>query len=81
MCVQVWLLKGKSDDMYRAMWVRAMDDMIDKLLRYSDEGYAYVGDLKGCACRPPAAALAALCCLPPRQHSAACMHALRLTSL
>ncbi len=45
----MWLLKGKADDMYRAMWVRAMDEMVAVLVRYSDEGYAYVADLKGCA--------------------------------
>ena len=28
--LQVWILKGKSDDMYRSMWEKAMDEMIDK---------------------------------------------------
>ena len=30
--LKAWLLKGKTDDMYRAMWEAAMDDMIACLL-------------------------------------------------
>lgn len=33
--LKVWLLKGKADDMYRAMWEQAMDDMIASLLHAS----------------------------------------------
>jgi hypothetical protein len=29
--MQVWILKGKTDDMYRDMWVRSMDDAIAQL--------------------------------------------------
>eukprot|EP00208_Stichococcus_sp_RCC1054_P002855 CAMPEP_0206140740 /NCGR_PEP_ID=MMETSP1473-20131121/10503_1 /ASSEMBLY_ACC=CAM_ASM_001109 /TAXON_ID=1461547 /ORGANISM="Stichococcus sp, Strain RCC1054" /LENGTH=567 /DNA_ID=CAMNT_0053535003 /DNA_START=347 /DNA_END=2050 /DNA_ORIENTATION=+ len=44
--LKVWLLKGKSDDMYRDMWVAAMDEMIAKLIQYSSpSGLAYVAEL------------------------------------
>ena len=46
LCLQVWLLKGKSDDMYRDMWVAAMDEMIARLVQYSKpSGLAYVAEM------------------------------------
>jgi len=45
--LKVWILKGKSDDMYRAMWVRAMDEMLEKLVGTSTDGLQYVGDING----------------------------------
>lgn len=47
MHAQVWILTGRSQDMYRSMWVRAMDDMIDKLVTTSPDGYTYVAILSG----------------------------------
>ena len=50
--LKVWILKGRSDDMYRFMWVRAMDEMLERLVGTSSDGLLYVGDLNGC--RPSA---------------------------
>lgn len=45
--LKVWLLKGRSDDMYRDMWVAAMDEMIERLVLYSiPSGMAYVAEFK-----------------------------------
>lgn len=48
-CMQVWILTGRQQDMYRDMWVAAMDDMANRLVRVSSEGFKYVGQMKGCA--------------------------------
>ena len=46
--LKVWLLKGKSDDMYRAMWETAMDDMIASLLYASSPSrYKYIAEYRG----------------------------------
>ena len=47
--LKVWILKGKTDEMYRAMWERAMDEMIEKLVRTADKaGLTYVAEMHGC---------------------------------
>ena len=45
--MQVWILTGRRQDMYRSMWVRAMDEMIKKLVHTSQDGYTYVAILSG----------------------------------
>ena len=50
--LQVWILTGRTRDMYREMWVAAMDDMERRLVRTSADGYQYVGSLKGCGRKP-----------------------------
>ncbi|BDA46113.1 Mannosyl-oligosaccharide 1,2-alpha-mannosidase IA [Coccomyxa sp. Obi] len=45
--LKVWIYKGRrpQDEMYRAMWVRAMDEMLRKLLFKNEEsGYTYVAE-------------------------------------
>ena len=45
---QVWILKGRNDELYRGMWVRAMDEMLERLVGYSEEDQLqYVGDIQG----------------------------------
>ncbi len=46
---QVWILKGRNDELYRGMWVRAMDEMLDRLtrLRRDIDQLQYVGDIQG----------------------------------
>ena len=45
---QVWILKGRNDELYRGMWVRAMDEMLDRLVSYADiDQLQYVGDIQG----------------------------------
>lgn len=45
--LKVWLLKGGMDDMYRDMWVAAMDEMIERLVVYSKpSNMAYVAEFK-----------------------------------
>lgn len=46
--LKVWLLKGRGDEMYRFMWVRAMDEMLECLVGTSSDGLQYVGDINGC---------------------------------
>ena len=37
--------------MYRGMWVRAMDEMLERLMGYADvDQLQYVGDIQGWAC-------------------------------
>ena len=45
--LKVWLLKRKTKaEGYRAMWERAMDDVLDRLVHTSDVGsHVYVGEL------------------------------------
>ena len=45
---QVWLLKGKQDDMYRAMWEKAMDEVAAQLI-FSKGGLTYIAELNKCA--------------------------------
>ena len=45
---QVWLLKGKKDDMYRAMWEKAMDEVAAQLI-FSKGGLTYIAELNKCA--------------------------------
>lgn len=43
---QVWLLRGKQDEMYRSMWETAMDEMIAKMLYQSQGGtYTYITEI------------------------------------
>lgn len=54
--VQVWIYKGRraEDEMYRAMWVRAMDEMLRKLLFKNEEsGYTYVAEFARCSLQFP----------------------------
>lgn len=49
--LKMWLLKGRgpADEMYRSMWERAMDEMIEKLVFTSTpEGLTYVAELDRC---------------------------------
>ena len=49
---QVWIFKGKraEDELYRGMWERAMDEMLDRLV-YKNEasGLTYVAEIRKCA--------------------------------
>lgn len=43
--LKTWLLKGKTDDMYRVMWELAMDQMIESLLHESTPArYKYIAE-------------------------------------
>ncbi len=45
---QVWILKGRNDEMYRGMWVRAMDEMLERLTGYAEtDQLQYIGDIQG----------------------------------
>ncbi len=49
--LKVWIYKGRrpQDEMYRAMWVRSMDEMLRKLLFKNEEsGYTYVAEFARC---------------------------------
>lgn len=45
--LKVWVLKGRTDEMYRGMWVRAMDEVLKRLVGTSSDGLQYVGDING----------------------------------
>jgi hypothetical protein len=50
---QVWILKGRNDNLYKGMWVRAMDEMLDRLMGYAEnDQLQYVGDLTGYVSAP-----------------------------
>ncbi|PSC73991.1 Mannosyl-oligosaccharide 1,2-alpha-mannosidase MNS1 [Micractinium conductrix] len=42
--LKMWIVKGKGDEMYRQMWERAMDDMIEKLVMVSKDGLTYIAE-------------------------------------
>lgn len=42
--LKVWLLKGKNDEMYREMWVQAMDDMLSRLVYTNRAGMTYIAE-------------------------------------
>ena len=43
---QVWLLFGKQDEMYRQMWEKAMDEMLERLIhKTTPSGFTYVAEL------------------------------------
>ena len=45
--LKAWILLGRSNSasMYRDMWIRAMDEMLAKLVgRHVMSGYTFVGD-------------------------------------
>ena len=48
---QVWIYKGRraEDELYRSMWERAMDEMLDRLV-YKNEasGLTYVAEIRRC---------------------------------
>ena len=47
--LKMWIMKGRSqaDEMYRAMWEQAMDDMIERLVFVSSpENLTYVAELE-----------------------------------
>ena len=62
--LKVWIYKGRrsEDDMYRGMWERSMDEMLETLLFKNEEsGYTYVAEFARSgplrtACYPEAAA-------------------------
>lgn len=64
---QAWIIKGRraEDEMFRAMWERAMDDMIARLVfKNKVSGLTYVASLSPCGrlCSPsPSPGLP--CCL------------------
>ena len=44
----MWILKGRNDELFRGMWVRAMDEMLDRLVGYAEsDQLQYVGDIQG----------------------------------
>ncbi len=46
--LKVWILKGKRDEMYRAMWEASMDEMIAKLVFTAEKaGLTYVAEMHG----------------------------------
>lgn len=48
--LKVWILKHKRDEMYRAMWEVAMDEMIAKLVLTAEKaGLTYVAEMHGFA--------------------------------
>lgn len=48
-CVQVWILKGRNDELYRSMWVQAMDAMLARLVGIAEKDQLqYVGNMNGC---------------------------------
>ena len=49
--LKVWIYKGRrsEDDMYRGMWERSMDEMLETLLFKNEEsGYTYVAEFARC---------------------------------
>ena len=47
--MQVWILKGRNDELYRSMWVQAMDAMLARLVGIADKDQLqYVGNMNGC---------------------------------
>lgn len=43
---QVWILFGKNDEMFRGMWERAMDEMLERLIhKTTPSGFTYVAEL------------------------------------
>ena len=50
--LKFWVMKGRSpaDDMYRSMWERAMDEMIEKLVFTSvPDNLTYVAEFDRCS--------------------------------
>ena len=55
--MQVWILKGRNDELYRGMWVRAMDEMIERLVGFAEnDQLQYVGDMSGYVLAPVSSA-------------------------
>lgn len=55
---QVWILKGKreEDELYRSMWERSMDEMLDRLVfRNNASGLTYLSEISACgsSSKPP----------------------------
>lgn len=42
--LKMWIIKGRSDEMYRSMWEQAMDEMIDKLVFVSKDNLTYIAE-------------------------------------
>lgn len=85
--LKVWIYKGrrKEDEMYRAMWERAMDEMLRKLLFKNEEsGYTYVAEFARCSPHTkgafksllisPLPTLSRLCWLPSGSAGHAILH-------
>ena len=54
--LKMWIMKGRSpaDEMYRIMWERAMDEMIEKLVfTSSPENLTYVAEFDRCGAFMP----------------------------
>lgn len=48
--MQTWILtgKGEANELYRSMWQRAMDEMLDRLyLKNNDTGLFYLAAISG----------------------------------
>uniref|UniRef100_A0A061RG39 alpha-1,2-Mannosidase n=1 Tax=Tetraselmis sp. GSL018 TaxID=582737 RepID=A0A061RG39_9CHLO len=44
--LKVWILFGKNDESYRAMWEQAMDEMLERLIhKTTPSGFTYVAEL------------------------------------
>mmetsp|Transcript_23810 Transcript_23810/g.66056 ORF Transcript_23810/g.66056 Transcript_23810/m.66056 type:complete len:630 (+) Transcript_23810:124-2013(+) len=44
--LKVWILFGKNDEMFRAMWVKAMDEMLERLIhKTTPSGFTYIAEL------------------------------------
>ncbi|KAL4436084.1 hypothetical protein ABPG77_005532 [Micractinium sp. CCAP 211/92] len=42
--LKMWIIKGRGDEMYRSMWEKAMDEMIDKLIFVSKDNLTYIAE-------------------------------------
>ncbi|KAL4422458.1 hypothetical protein ABPG75_008655 [Micractinium tetrahymenae] len=42
--LKMWIIKGRDDEMYRSMWEKAMDEMIDKLVFVSKDNLTYIAE-------------------------------------
>ncbi len=59
--LKMWVMKGRSQqaEMYRVMWEKAMDEMIEKLVfRSSPEGLTYIAEFERYA-----VSFLAICCM------------------
>ncbi|CAL8463954.1 g3489 [Coccomyxa elongata] len=41
--LKLWLLRGRRGEVYRSMWEKAMDEVLDRLVHVSSDGLTYVG--------------------------------------
>ncbi|KAK9817686.1 hypothetical protein WJX72_000621 [[Myrmecia] bisecta] len=43
--LKTWIMTGKKDDMYRAMWEKSMDEVLETVVFTSSGGFKYIADL------------------------------------